>query len=153
MATTFEEIYDLALVSIVDYKLNKLYAQSETDFAIYLKGLLLKHLSDFTNCKYDLDVITDVTGSTFTVTLNMKEKSIISNLLVLSWWEKETYDATKITSYFSSGSDYKRISEANNLKEKRTTMDEVREKISQEMMDYGITNIPIQDWIGGNFIV
>ena len=152
MATTFEEIYDLALVSIVDYKLNKLYAQSETDFATYLKGLLLKHLSDFTNCKYDLDVITNVAGNTFTVDLNMKEKSIIANLLVLSWWEKETYDATKITSYFSGG-DIKRLSEANNLKEKRSTMDEVREKISQEMMDYGLINIPIQDWIGGNFIV
>lgn len=151
MATTFDEIYDLALVSIVDYKLNKLYTQSEEDFKNYLKGLMLKHLSDFKNCEHDLNTVTDIDNDTFTVTLNLQEKNIISSMLVLSWWEKETYDATKITSYFSGG-DMKRLSEANNLKEKRTTIDEIREKISQQMVDYGLTNLPIQDWIGGNFL-
>lgn len=42
MATTFEDIENLALVTIQDYKLDKLYAQSQDDFSTFLAGLVVR---------------------------------------------------------------------------------------------------------------
>ena len=46
----YDDIIDLALVSIEDYHLNKLAINSPNDFNIVLEGFMIRGLSNFENC-------------------------------------------------------------------------------------------------------
>jgi len=152
MATTFDEIYDLALVSIRDYKLDKLFDTSETDFKNYLEGFLKKAIPHFTNCKVDLEANASFSTDTFLVALSLKEQNILSELLTIEWFKKEINDVTQITMSMND-SDSKRYSESQNLKEKVSYYNIMREIVNQDMVDYGISNIPWADWAGGTYVL
>ena len=54
MNTTYDEIIDLALISIEDYRLNSLFQSSPDKFKIVLEGFLIRGISGFDNCVKDL---------------------------------------------------------------------------------------------------
>ena len=45
--TPYDDILDLALVSIEDYRLNKLSKESPEDFKLVLEGFMIRGLSNF----------------------------------------------------------------------------------------------------------
>ena len=47
--------------------------------------------------------------------------------------------------------DFKHYSEEKNLKEKSTYADRLREKVSQEMTNYGLYRTPFSQWAVGNY--
>ena len=49
--TSYDDIIDLALVSIEDYHLNRLANESPEDFNIVLEGFMIRGLANFENCK------------------------------------------------------------------------------------------------------
>ena len=82
--TKFEEIYELFLNSIQDYHIKNLFNE---DFEVaddLLETFLIRAIPKFKNCvKQIKDVDKDL--KQFMVTLDLEEKTILSDLMVLSW--------------------------------------------------------------------
>lgn len=95
--TLFSEINQLALVSIKDYKIDKLFTSGDLlTFESQMKGYLLKAITKFTNCKYDLDSITDTTNNQFSQSLTLTETVILSDLQVIEWLNSKILDVTQM---------------------------------------------------------
>ena len=139
MPTSFDEIIDLALTLIDDYKLRKLYNQSEAKFLMFCDSLLLAAIPKFFRCNQSLDYNT-VTRQ-FNNQLTSLEISILADLWILEWFKKETQDSRKINALLQSSGSFKSHSAAQNLKEKSTYLDGLREKVEQKMTNYQLQNI------------
>jgi len=144
--TSFEEIYDLFLMEIKDYKLNRLVS---SELTIYLEGFLMLAIPDFDNCVKDLEDF-DLSLGTFNSNLNLREKTIVSKIMVLKWLGKEINDVTQFNLHLND-SDFKHYAEGQNLKEKVEYSNRMREIISQDMLQYGIKNTPWSAWANGSF--
>lgn len=149
MSTLYSDIYDLAMIEIRDYKLDKIYALSPTNFAIYMRGFLAKAIPKFMNCVTDLSDRDDITMQ-FNNDLSDKEQDILSEWFVISWLSKEISDVTQFNMHLND-TDFKHYSEAQNLKEKTTHRDKLREMVKQDEVDYGLQNINWTDWASGNY--
>lgn len=137
--TPFDTIIDLSLRLIDDYKLIKLYNQSQTKFLAYCDGLLLAAVPNFFRCNQSLDY--DTTQRQFNNQLTSAEISILADLWILEWFKKETQDSRKINALLQSSGSFKSHSAAQNLKEKSTYLDGLREKVEQKMTNYQLQNI------------
>lgn len=142
MGTQFSEIIDLALVTIQDYKIDKLYKEDINAFEQYMFGLLKRAIPLFTNCKVNLTF----NNNEFDNELNLEEKNILANLLVLVWLEREINNITQITAKIGQGGDTRTYSEAQNLKEKKDYLNDITEKCDHLMNVYGYKNIDILSW-------
>ena len=149
MQTSFDEIYDLVLVSFRDYKLDKLYDISETDFKNILQGYLFKAIPKFTNCQKDLEDF-NTTTKTFNSTLTLTEKVILSDYAVIEWMTSKILDITQMELHLND-TDFKHYSEQQNLTGKINVQNILIERINTETTRYGIKNIPWSEWAGGNF--
>lgn len=139
MPTSFDEIIDLALTLIDDYKLVKLYNQSQTKFLAYCDSLLIAAIPNFFRCNQSLDYTADTRQ--FNNQLTSSEISILADLWVVEWFKKETQDSKKINALLQSSGSFKSHSAAQNLKEKSSYLDELREKVEQKMTNYQLQNI------------
>ena len=139
MPTSFDEIIDLALTLIDDYKLVKLYNQSQTKFLAYCDTLLIAAIPNFFRCNQSLDYTADTRQ--FNNQLTSSEISILADLWVVEWFKKETQDSKKINALLQSSGSFKSHSAAQNLKEKSSYLDELREKVEQKMTNYQLQNI------------
>lgn len=148
MATSFDEIIDMALVTIQDYKLNSLYATNPQDFETITTSFLKKGLPEFYNCKNSLAY--DATNRVFVSTLTPLEISILSDLWVYEWFSWHVQNVTQFEGKMTP-SDFKHFSEAENLKQKSEYLDRLREKHSQKMVDYGLLNVDWNNWGSGSF--
>ena len=115
MATSFDDIIDMALVTIQDYKLNNLYSANPASFEMITNSFLLKGLPEFTNCKTPLTYNTQ--SRTFLNTLTPLEISILADLWVYEWFNWNVQNVTQFQNKMSP-SDFKHYSEAENLKQK-----------------------------------
>ena len=137
--TPFDTIIDLSLRLIDDYKLIKLYNQSQTKFLAYCDGLLLAAVHNFFRCNQSLDY--DTTQRQFNNQLTSAEISILADLWILEWFKKETQDSRKINALLQSSGSFKSHSAAQNLKEKASYLDGLREKVEQKMTNYQLQNL------------
>ncbi len=149
MATPFDEIFDLALVSFRDYKLDSLYNISESDFKNVLQGYLLKAIPKFDNCQKDLEDI-DLVNKVFNSDLTLKEKVILSDFTVIEWMTPKILDITQMELHLNS-TDFDHYAEQQNLKGKIEVQNILIERIDRETTKYGLKNIPWDDWGGGVF--
>lgn len=147
--TTFDEIYDLALVSFRDYKLNKLYDLDEEDFKSILQGYLYKAIPKFNNCLNDLEDF-ETTTNTFNSVLTLTEKVILSDYMVIEWMTPQILDITQMELHLND-TDFKLYSEQQNLKGKIEVQNILIQRIEKETTRYGIKNIPWTDWGNGVF--
>ena len=150
MATSFSEIYDLALVSIRDYKINQIFENGLEDFENFMLGFLKKAIPKFNNCNTDLEDSLDFENSAFTEILTLKEQVILSNLMIIEWLNSKILDVTQMQLHLND-TDFRHYAEERNLSGKMSAREIFREVISQDMVDYGIKNIPWADWSNGNF--
>lgn len=150
MGTAVSEIFDMALVSIQDYKLNNLYAKSprHEEWRNYLYGFLALAVSDFDNCTKSLNY--DAATGYFDSELNNKEKIILSRWIVYEWFVRETNNILQFNNQLNDN-DFKRYSEANNLQQKSEYRDRTREIVMQMMVDYEKELIDYKGWANGNF--
>lgn len=147
--TTFEDVYDLFLILVKDYNLNSLYNSSATDFSTYLQGFLIISIPDFDNCIQDLTNY-DLTNATFNFELSLTEQVILAKLMVIQWLTKEIQNITQMNNFLSD-TDFKMFSNSQNLREKSTYKDKLKEEINQEMLKYGLKNTPWDNWNLGVF--
>ncbi len=93
--TTFEEIYALFLSKVQDWKQRNLFltdAQVATDLC---KSYLLKAIAKFDLCK-DIQHPNEKLGQ-FNVELSIKEKDILTGLMVEAWMDRVCLDITQMS--------------------------------------------------------
>lgn len=151
MPTSFDTVIDLALSLIDDYKLVKLYNANVDKFIKYCDGLLYAAIPNFTRCNQSLEY--DASLRQFNNTLTPLEISILADLWIIEWFAKETQDSRKINVLLQSSGSFKTHTAAQNLKEKYSYLNGLREKVEQKMTNYqlqDLANIDIQG-IRGNY--
>ena len=133
MPTSFDTIIDLALTLIDDYALINLYNQSQQKFFTVCDSYLIAAIPNFTRCKQSLSY--DATLRQFDNELTDLEISILADYWILAWFEKQTQDSKKFNALLQSSGSFKSHSAAQNLKEKNTYLNGLREKVSQKVTD------------------
>lgn len=139
MPTPFDKVIDLALVTVNDYKLVKLYNQTEEGFKERCDAFLLSAVPDFFQCRQSLDY--DEDAREFVSDLTNVEISILSDLFTVQWFKHETQDATRINALLQTSGGFKTPSASQNLKEKSAYLDTLREKVYQKITDYQLQDI------------
>ena len=139
MPTSFNQVIDLALVTVDDYKLVKLYNQSQQGFQQWCDGFLLSAIPNFFQCRQSLDY--DVTTRQFVSDLTETEISILADLWVISWLLRETQNSAKINALLQTSGSFKTHAASQNLKEKSAYLDGLREKVYQKITDYQLQDI------------
>lgn len=139
MGTSFDDIIDLALISIRDYKLDKLYNLSKDAFIKYCDGFLIQAIPNFTQCKQSLDY--DINTREFLNDLTILEKNILADFWVIEWFKKETQDSIQLANKLQVSSAFTTHSPAQNLKEKSEYLDRLREKVYQKITDYWLSDL------------
>ena len=140
MPTPFDSVEDLALIAIRDYKIDKLYNHSIEQFQQYLDGFLLTAIPNFRNCRQSLDY--DIEQRQFNADLSSMEQSILADLWVIEWFSKETNDATQIHNKLQVTSAFTSLSASQNLKEKSTYLDKLREGVDLKITQYQLQALP-----------
>jgi len=135
--TSYDDIIDLALVSIEDYHLNRLAVDSPDDFNIVLEGFMVRGLANFENCKKDLS-LRDNDKRVFLTKLSEVEKSIIADYTVIAWLDKEINDVRQIVGMMQNNKEAHRYSEANNLNAKRSRRDQLMEQVATKKTVYSL---------------
>lgn len=139
MPTPFDTIIDLALTLIDDYALINLYNQNQQKFFTVCDSYLIAAVPNFTRCKQSLSY--DATLRQFDNELTDLEISILADYWILAWFEKQTQDSKKFNALLPSSGSFKSHSAAQNLKEKNTYLNGLREKVSQKVTDYQAQDI------------
>lgn len=147
--TTFEEIYKLFLSSIQDYVIRKLFLEDEEIAEDLLETFLMRAIPLFRGCEKDIKTV-DTVSKTFLVTLDIEEKRILADLMLLSWMDWIINDITQMNLSLNDN-DFKHYSEEKNLREKSTHADRFREKTYQNMTDYLLYRTPFNQWAVGNY--
>lgn len=141
MATSFNDIYDLALVTINDYRLNHLYKTDEEQFMLYMQGLLMNAIPMAEEgCEKSLEF--NIESESFTEDLPHKIKKILADAINIVWFQSVTNDITQVNNLLQ-GRDKKTFSAAQNLKEKSEYLDRLREKLRQDINDYQISRLEV----------
>ena len=139
MPTSFDQVIDIALVTVDDYKLTKLYNQSYEGFQKWCDGFLLSAIPNFFQCRQSLEY--DTTTRQFVSDLTETEISILADLWVISWLLRETQNSAKINALLQTSGSFKTHAASQNLKEKSSYLDGLREKVYQKITDYQLQDI------------
>ena len=195
--TTYDEVIDIAMISINDYELNRITAISKENFDILQNSSnyteyctkcninIPEFINPVTAKKYDYikskeyasyqDYIQDVEDNIlnkmyaylikaipyfekcpkvfnrneelkqFNEDLTDIEKSILADLTVLTWLERENNDIRQIRAMIQNKSEANRYSEANLLKERTNKEQILKENINTRITTYDIKN-NFKDW-------
>lgn len=141
--TNFDDVIDLALVEVNDYRLTKLY-ENQTDnnfddFNNYVDGFLVTAIPLFTKCRQSLDY--NLETRTFINDLTSSEKSILAKLWVLQWYRKDNQTYALYRQHLQNSGSFKNHSESQNLKENSTYADKLKEEIDRLMVAYQLEDI------------
>ena len=71
------------------------------------------------------------------------EISILADFWAIAWLTKEVQDATQINLKLSTSGGFETHSEAQNLKEKSSWLDRLRERVYQKITDYQLLDASI----------
>ena len=139
MQTLFDEIYDIVLVQINDYRLDSL---DMDNLRVYLRGHLISSIPRFTECEEDLTYTLAETpiGDSFDNELSPIVKNILADYVVLSWMNENIQDVSQFALHLQ-GRDYKVYSESENLKQRIAMRDEAYERLRQLITDYQLLKV------------
>jgi hypothetical protein len=135
MATSFDVVEDLGLTVIADYKIEKLFTQQgQQQFKAYCDIFLMNAINNFIDCKQDLTY--NLLNRTFDEDLTSLEISILADYWGIAWMTRNVQDATQISLKLSTTGGFETHSEAQNLKEKSSWLDRLRERVEQKITQY-----------------
>lgn len=137
--TSFNDVIDLALVTVDDYKLIKLMQQSEEEFLEYCDGFLIRAIPNFFQCRQSLEY--DVDNRVFESDLTPVEISILADFWAIEWLTKEVQNSAQFQLKLKVNNAFTFNSEAQNLKEKTSWLDRLRERVWQKIVDYQVSNL------------
>lgn len=143
MGTSFDDVIDLALVTINDTRINKLAKKDYSAFLTFMDGLLVRATPLFTDCLQSLSY--DIVTREFVSTFNNLEKDILARLINLIWMEEITQNDYEINNLLNNR-EAKVFSPSENLKQKSEYSDRLREKANQIQVDYQLKNLKSIPW-------
>ena len=138
MGTPFLEIADLALITIRDYRIDKLMRNDEVSAYKYLEGFIIRAIPEFDKCRKSLDY--DMSTSSFIEELDVYEKNILAKWAVIKWWESITQVDILVNDVFQ-GKDKKTHSAQANLKAKSLYKDKLLDEIDVTTQKYSLNNM------------
>lgn len=147
--TSFEEIYELFLSKIQDYKIRNLFSVDSNVATDLCQKFLYGAIAKFRSCRKDIKTVNKEIGE-FNVTLDITEQEILSNLMVEVWMNRNIMNITEMGLNLNDN-DFKHYSEEKNLSGKQAARDEIREITSQEIWHYEFDNNLWRDWAAGNY--
>jgi len=148
MGTSLSEIYDLFMQNVTDYRLIDLFNSSQPDFENYLEAWLIYAITEFDMC--DQSLIYDDSTKIFLVDLTVTNKAILAKLMVRYWLQKTVNDVTQFNLHVTDR-DFKVASEAQNLREKVTYLNIVKEDCSQLLVNYSYKRVEWTEWYNQDF--
>jgi hypothetical protein len=149
MATSLSEIYDFFMQNVTDYRLIDLFNTSQDDFENYLQAWLESAVVEF-EPYCDQDINFNGTTKLFPVDLNRDNKVILAMLMTKYWLQKVVNDITQMNLHVTDR-DFKIASEAQNLREKVSYLNTLKEDCSQKLIDYGYRKNSWEDWFSQEF--
>lgn len=144
MGTTFDEIYDLALVTMQDYQIDELYQLDRPTFKTFMKGFLVVGLPEFDVELEDLSY----TDETFNNTLSNKAKLILSEIIVYEWYKRNNNDVLIYKPKLTS-KQFKQIEISSGIKQRSEYLDKMYEKIRYDISQYQVMNLDSLPFFGG----
>lgn len=141
MGTPFTDIFDLAMITINDYRLNNLAQSDPASFYTVLQGFMVRACADAQGTLVDLSY--DTVSKTFNNDIPFYVQNIIANFLVYYWFNSLVNDITQVNLHLQ-GRDKKTFSSAQNLKEKAVYVSNLYQRSHQMITDYqnqNLTNI------------
>lgn len=139
MATSFDIIIDQGLIAVDDYRLAKLYNQSQDNFQMFCDGLLIRAVPNFTLCRQSLSY--DTTTREFVSDFTDLEVSILADYWAIEWMTRYVQNSAQFQAKLQTSGSFRNFSEAQNLKEKASYLDGMREKVSQKETNYQLQDI------------
>ena len=149
--TKFDEIYRLFLNGISnDYRIKQMFVKDESVAEDMLLTWLTKAVTYFTDCLQDLENNFDIENKTFTVSLTLTEKVILSDLMLLVWMDWNINNITQMNLSLQDA-DFNRHAETQNLRGKVSYANEWKERVYHQISEYTHKDITIAEWAtGGN---
>lgn len=140
LSTPYTNIFSRFSIKVQDYTLDSLYTASTPSYNNLLLGWLKSAIPKFSRCVTNISLSArDDVGMSFTNTLTETEEEILSLLMRNEWIEKEVGNILEMRSYMGD-SDFRRYSEANNLKEKRELKTMYIEESDRMIVQYTFDN-------------
>lgn len=147
--TKISDIYKMFLLTIQDYRIKKMFIDTPEVADDLMQNFLIDAVSKFINCSKQINEL-DFENDTFFCELDIQEKTIIKDLMVIAWMNWNVNDITQMN-WALNDNDFKHFSEEKNLREKSEYADRLREKVSQDMVNYGLSHTPFKEWAVGNY--
>jgi hypothetical protein len=145
MGTPFSTVIDMALIEINSYKLDALFTSDPSGFEEVLTNFLVKSVPKFTGCLQDLSY--SITDSAFNSTLTNKEIDILADWTALTWFQALYQDDREFKEALQDP-DFKRNATGQNLKARSAYLNEMREKIRQDITDYQMSGDTLSTLMG-----
>lgn len=143
MGTSFDDVIEMALMIIRDYKLVELYKADDDEFRTVLQGYMLKGLPKFeVSCIDSLEY--DLENRTFARDLSSIEIDIISDWTVIMWYTDHLNDVLEFREPLRDV-DFNRFATGQNLKPRQAYLEELRRKVKQDATNYQfqyLTSLP-----------
>ena len=143
MGTALSDVYDLFMMQCTDYRLTDLFATSEDDFETYLEAWLKFAVVDFRACTQSVVFNSDTKA--FTATLTSENQVILATLMLKYLMQKNVNDITQMNLHIRDR-DFNIYSESQNMKEKRATLNAVKEQCAQLLNDYDFSHNDWSEW-------
>lgn len=140
MATSFDVIEDMGLGQIDDYTLTKLYNTDFNKFQKFCDGMMIVAIPFFKDCRQSLEY--DLEAREFVNDLTSEEIAILSDFWMIQWFGKKVNNSSQFQAKLQNSSSFRNFSEAQNLKEKTSWLDRLRERVYQRITDYQIGDLP-----------
>lgn len=138
--TSFDNIIDLALIEVNDYRLIKLHNnETEEQFNTYVDSFLISAIPLFDKCRQDLSY--NLENREFNADLTSLEQSILAKLWVLQWYRKDNQTYALYRQHLQNSGSFKNHSESQNLKENSTYADKLKEEIDRLMVAYQLGDL------------
>lgn len=136
MATSFNDIEDIALITIDDYKIRKIYEQDLDAFYRYCDGFLVSAVPNFYQCRQSLNY--NLENREFENELTQKEISILADLWAIEWLGREIKRSSQLANSLQTSQSFKNHSPAQHIKEMSNFLDKLEEDVDRKMVRYQI---------------
>jgi hypothetical protein len=150
LATTTTEIADLFLSRISDYRLDTIFNSSGSlVLNTYMEPWIFDSIVEFDGICNQVLNYTPTSGSVsdgfFSVDLTMKNKIVLSQIMVVYWLEHTVSDILQLSNALQDR-DFRTFSQAQNLDAKQKYLAAKREEVSQILNNYSYLNNDWADW-------
>ena len=142
--THVSEIIDLFMTLNTDYRLLKIFEMDEDAFTNYVQAWLILSLALFNDYRSP-SLSIDSTTNEFNEELSYKDKTILAQLMVRFWLEKEVNDILAMRNLIQDH-DFKTHSAAANLDAKRNLLNQKIEETNKLLISYSYKEIDWDKW-------